>query len=115
MPKKVDNYNEERKKILLDIFNIIGITEQNNTFSLHTMDSDVEKQNKIYELEQEIKRYFICSEWSCIKNKEKVKRRWLSLIKYISKNNGYQIFPCKKNVTINDKFVHDTIYHLIKK
>jgi hypothetical protein len=91
MPKKVDNYDEQRMKILMDIFNIIGITQDNNTFSLHKMDNDIDKQNKIFELESDIKRYFFCGEWTCFKNKDKVKRRWLSMIKYLTKNLGYDM------------------------
>jgi hypothetical protein len=114
MPKKVDNYDEQRMKILMDIFNIIGITQDNNTFSLHKMDNDIDKQNKIFELEEDIKKYFICGNWSCFKKRD-LERRWLSFIKYISKNVGYDIFPKKKNFTINDNLIHDTIYHFCKK
>jgi hypothetical protein len=44
MPKQVDKYVEERKQVLSQMLEILGITEQNNMFSLHKLDGDEEKQ-----------------------------------------------------------------------
>jgi hypothetical protein len=86
MPKKVAQYENERKNILKKIFEILGLDENNNMFGLHKIDNSEIIQNNILELEPEIKKYFTCSEWSCFKRKDKINRRWLSFIKYIFKD-----------------------------
>jgi hypothetical protein len=67
MPKQVDKYVEERKQVLSQMLEILRITEQNNMFSLHKMDGDEEKRTRILGLENDIKKYFLCGEWSCFK------------------------------------------------
>ena len=61
MPKKVDNYMEEQKIVLHKIINIL-CGNNNNVFLLHDIDNNVEKQQQIYNLEPDIKKYFISFE-----------------------------------------------------
>ena len=92
MPKKVEQYQIERQDIFNKILKILNLDlPNNNMFSLHRIDENTEIQNKIYELEPEIKKYFIHSNWTCYKKKDKCKRRWLSLIKYIVKDLNYSL------------------------
>lgn len=114
MPKKVDKFDNERKEVLNKMFQILGINENNNMFSLHKLDGDQEKQNEIINLQDDIKKYFICGEWTCFKKKDTTKRIWLSMIKYVVKDMGYQIFTSRKNVNFDENIIHDTIYYLIK-
>ena len=65
MPKQVDKYTNERQEVLNQMFQILGIDESNNKFLLHELDANVEKQNRILELEPNIKKYFICGKWNC--------------------------------------------------
>jgi hypothetical protein len=115
MPKKVDSFEEQRNKILIDLFSIIGITEKNNTFSLIDLEQDLDKQNKIYELEEDIKRYFICSSWVCFKAKKIIKRRWLAIVRNLLEHTGYQIFSTQRMITTeenNKKRI--TMYNIVK-
>jgi hypothetical protein len=109
MPKNVDKYTKERKDVLNNLFQILGINENNNTFLLHELDTNIEKQNKILELEYHIKKYFICGSWNCFKDCE-VKRKYLSLIKNTMKNMGYIVMSARRNVKIDDKFVNTNVY-----
>ena len=88
MPKKVEQYNNERKQLLDKLFNILEINENNNMFSLYKLDNDIDKQNKILELESEIKKYFLCSRWTYFSHKKdrEIKRTYLSLIKAIMRD-----------------------------
>lgn len=87
MPKSVTQYTEQRNKILNRLLEILEIDEKNNVLVLKKLDKDIEKQNKIMELEGDIKKYFICSKWSIFNNKDrKLKRAYLSLIKMIFKD-----------------------------
>jgi hypothetical protein len=115
MPKKVEQYSEERENIIKKIFSILGINEENNMFSLHKLDHDIDKQSEIIALEDEIKKYFLCGEWSCFKKKDIIKRRWLSIIKYVIKNTGYRIIS-SNIVSKSDDYIHNgTIYFIGKK
>lgn len=57
MPKRVDKYDKERLDVLHKMFEILGINENNNTFLLHDLDNDTEKQNQILELEPPMTEY----------------------------------------------------------
>ena len=87
MPKSIDKYTNERKDILQKIFNILEISDNNKTVSLKKLDEDENKQNSIIELENDIKKYFLCSRWTYFSNKNReFKRSYLSLIKAIMKD-----------------------------
>jgi hypothetical protein len=115
MPKQVDKYVEERKQVLSQMLEILGITEQNNMFSLHKLDGDEEKQAQILALENDIKKYFLCGEWTCFKKKDTVKRRWLSMIKYVVKDMGYQINGSNIVSKTDDYNMNGTIYFITGK
>jgi hypothetical protein len=86
MPKKVDNYDNERNDILKILFNILNINDNN-----------IEQQTKILELIPNIKKYFICSKWSCFNKKLlNSERLYLSIIKNLLKNMNYIILPVRK-------------------
>ena len=105
MPKKVELYNEDRQIIINKLFEILEITEFNKSFSLHKMDDNIEKQQQVLDLEQDIKKYFICSRWTCI-NKKDVQRKWLSMIKYVFRDMDIKLS------TLHNKDI-GTIYSLI--
>ena len=114
MPKKVEQYENECKLVLEKMFQILGINDQNNIFSLHNIDNDIDKQNAIIHLEDEIKKYFLCGEWTCFKKKSMIKRRWLSMIKYVIKDMKYIIISNRvANKQDDNTFKNDTVYHII--
>ena len=87
MPKSIDKFTNERNDILQKILNILEITEKNKMFSLKELDENNDKQNNIIALEDNIKKYFLCSRWTYFSNKNrKFKRNYLSLIKAIMKD-----------------------------
>lgn len=94
MPKIIENYTKERKEVLQKIFNILEITDTNKSFSLKKMDEDKIKQQNITDLEHDIKKYFVCSRWTYFSNKKRLsKRKYLSLIKAISKELNVKMSP----------------------
>lgn len=114
MPKQVDKYDKERLDILNKIFSILGLGESNNKFSLHKLDNDIEKQKAIIDLEGDIKKYFICGNWSCFRDNQS-KRKWLSMIRYLLKNHNYNISSRNKKDTNSDSPSEiDTIYTITR-
>jgi hypothetical protein len=86
MPKNIEKYDNERKNILNKLYEILEITDINKQFSLKELDNNIEKQQKILQLEEEIKKYFVCSRWCYFSQKcTGLKRNYLSLIKSIFK------------------------------
>jgi hypothetical protein len=113
MPKVVDKYNEERKKLLEKMFEILEINNENNKFSLHELDSNEGKKQQILDLEPEIKKYFICGGWNCFKDPN-IKRKYLSFIKNVFKKMNYEIISVRRLVKDNnDDKNKDTIYNVI--
>lgn len=112
MPKVIKPEDTpKREQILSSILEILGKKEGDTevTFFLSKMDTDEEAQNKIYELEQDIKKYYVCSKWACFNTAKETKRKWLSMIKYICKEHE------KKLETGNIKYAdgkYDTVYKL---
>lgn len=92
MPKNVDKYDNERNELLQKLYNILEITPDNNIFSLKELDENIGKQNKIIELENDIKKYFICSKWTYFSHKNReCKRNYLSLIKAMLKSMNVKL------------------------
>lgn len=115
MKTKTELYPIEREEILNKIFEILNINKNNNTFSLGDLDSDEKIQNQILELENDIKKYFICGSWFCFASLN-VKRKVLSIIKNIMKVMNYKMISKRKLIKIknSDKKHQDTFYYFIK-
>ncbi len=115
MPKVIKpEDNAKREAILEKILEILGKKEGDTdvTFFLSKMDTDEESQNKIYELEQEIKKYYKAGAWTCFTKEKETKRKWLGMIKYICKEHGKEITSYRKKLKDEetDKQKDFTIY-----
>ena len=115
MPKRIDKFNEQRNEVVNKLLNILGVNENNNKFYLYELDNNIDKQNAIYELVPDIKKYFICSKWTCF-CKDNVKREYLSIIKYIMKDMDYNMISSRTCIKNDEgKFINVNLYHIIKK
>lgn len=113
MPKKIDKFENERNEVFNKLLNIIGIDTNKKTFYLHEIDENKSKQEEIMSLVADVKKYFICSTWTCFA-KHDVKRFFLSLIKYLMKDMKYTMISTRVSVKEDGKFVNATLYHIIK-
>ena len=86
--KLSEKYQNEREEICNKIITILELTED-NTFLLCELDEDIEKQNKILELKEEIKKYFACSTISSFKPNFECKRPYLNIIRSILRKQNY--------------------------
>lgn len=101
----------KRKEIMNKIFKILDITENNDTFLLSKMDIDIDKQNEIYKLEDDIKKYYKTGKWGCFC--KPIKRKWLSMIKYICKEENKTIDSTSYTFNSNTETKKsDTIYKI---
>jgi hypothetical protein len=110
--KKSELYNEERQLILNKILEILNINENNKTFFLYELDSNQEKQNKILELEENIRKCFVCGSWACFAN-DNIKRKVLSLIKNVMREMKYIMISKRKLIKSGDIKHQETYYILL--
>ena len=95
------------------IINILEL-DKNNSITLYELDNDIIKQEKILNMLPEIKKYFKCNCVKSLLSPEKVKRVYLSLIRYITKLE-YNMISTQFLIR-NDKNVIRTMkYIFIKK
>lgn len=83
MPKKVEQYENERKDVLNRMLEILGITDENKVICLNDVDNDSKKIERINELETDIKKYFLTSKWAAFR--KPLKRKYYSILKNILK------------------------------
>ena len=81
-PPKYIKYIEEKKQILQQLFDILGITEENKIF--YWDDIDEEKKKKIMDLLANVQKYFNCGHWTVITRNLDIPHA--SLIRYILKD-----------------------------
>ena len=113
MPKKITpEYELKQKEILNKLLEILGITDDKKSFLLQDIDTNNDKQQMIYDLESDIKKYFITGKWNCFKTKD-TKRKWLSILRCLLKNLDHDIISSKKSVKKDDDFISITEYHII--
>ena len=112
MPKKVEQYDAERKQVLDRMFEILGITESNRTICLNDIDKDESKLKAIEELDVDIKKYFLTSKWACY-IKKNMDRKYYSVLKYLLRefNINYE----QKTETIKTKITNGYIITKITK
>ena len=104
---------EKQQEILTKILNILGITSDKDYFLLCELDIDMEKQQAILDLQDDIKRNFVHSKWTCFIRYD-LKRQAFSIIKYVLRDMGYLFFG--KNLTNIVDGTKKTLYHcFIKK
>ena len=89
--KKNSKYKEEQKEVLQSLLNIIS--GEDETFLLYNLDNNINDiQTKVLQLTNNIKKYYPSS--SCIGiNGKKCKRPYMSIIRYVLKQNGYSLYP----------------------
>lgn len=109
--KRVKNkekiFKTQRKEILDKIINITG-----STFYTHDIDTNIEKQTKILELEPQIKQYFNVSNWSAFKNTKQlgVGKRPISIIRSVLKDTGVEYQNRSFALKLDRGFVNTTEY-----
>ena len=91
---------EKQQEILTKILNILGITSDKDYFLLCELDSDMEKQQAILDLQDDIKRNFVHSKWTCFIRYD-LKRQAFSIIKYVLRDMGYYLNIKKLTCVLN--------------
>jgi dihydrodipicolinate synthase/N-acetylneuraminate lyase len=110
--KKAIKYKKEQEEIIEKIITILDAT--NKTFILYDIDNDEEKQKQIYNLIDDIKKYFSSYNIGGLKEPERYKRTWLSIVRQLLKKK-YNVISGDLTITKNEEKIRTRIYTLIDK
>jgi len=86
--KLCEKYRVEREEICKKLITILKLDEQ-NSFLLCDLDTDIEKQTAIMNMKEEIQKCFACSEISSFKPNFDCKRPYLNIVRGILRKQGY--------------------------
>ncbi len=110
--KKAIKYKKEQEEIIQKIITILDAT--NKTFILYDIDNDEEKQKQIYNLIDDIKKYFSSYNIGGLKEPDRYKRTWLSIVRQLLKKK-YNVISGDLTITKNEEKIRTRIYTLIDK
>ena len=85
-----NKYHDEREAICKKIIDILELNEDKE-FTLYELDNNKEKQEKLLNMKDEIKKYFEVSTVSTFKPNFNTKRPYLNLVRGILRKQGYII------------------------
>jgi len=85
MRLKSELYSKEQDDTIDKIIQIIGITEENNTITLHEIDNNEIMKQQLMDLIPEIRTWFSFGRINPISNPDSFKRPYLTIIKQITK------------------------------
>jgi hypothetical protein len=112
--KLSEKYQEEREIICNKIINILEL-DCDNSFLLCNLDNDIEKQTKILEMKEEIKKYFSVSCISSFRPNFECKRPYLNIIRSILRKQNYTFERSEIEQTTNDStFFRSTKYKIFR-
>jgi hypothetical protein len=113
MRLKSELYKNEQIQIMNQIIDILQL-DNDNGFILYELDNDTDKQTKIMELIPIIRKYFTFTHMVGVRNPEKVKRPYLSIIKHIVKLQ-YKMLSCDYRLKINNEEIRTKKYIFLEK
>jgi hypothetical protein len=99
-PTKAQLYKKQREEVLHQMCDILDIDIDKDGAFFYLDDIDDDMQEKILKLDEDVKRFFIFSNWPFFK-KGNDDRSYLSLMKSILKDMGYSAKKYHSFVTKN--------------
>ena len=113
---KKDKYASERKKIIQDMNEILGISEEKNYVYLYDIENDENVKERINNLSSNIQKYFKCGTWGyyVLKNKN-LKAQEISLIRATYRDEGMSLVSKDVKIDRNGEKIKTIIYCVIKK
>jgi hypothetical protein len=111
--KLCDKYKTEREDICKKLIDILNL-DANNSFILHELDADTEKQDKIMEMKDEIQKCFACSEISSFKPNFECKRPYLNIVRGILRKEGYIFLGKDIEIKINNVIKRTKQYNIFR-
>ena len=112
MRLKSELYKKEQDDIIDNIISILDL-ENKNTYTLYELDQNEEIQTRIMKLIPDIRKWFAFNNMKAVGEPERIKRPWLSIIKYLTKYK-YTMENKEQQFKINGKWIKSPIYIFTK-
>jgi hypothetical protein len=108
-------FTNQRNVILSRIYEIVGISQTNKSFYSNSIEDYEDKCEQIYQLEEDIQKYFHVSSWPAFKKNSKLTdKKALSIIKSVLKDMNIDIVSScvrVKDENLNTKYA--TLYNIV--
>lgn len=104
-------FRKEREAFIIKIKNMLNLQEDNTFFYMDDIDKN--KEAEILELVVDVKKYFLYSGWSFFKKTE-TEKNYISLLKNIFKDMGYNVMKRKIPILENGKKITKTKVYINK-
>ncbi len=111
---KSEYYNEEREQIILELENLIGLTDTKRNTTLYDLENNSKLINRLKELAPLIKKYYKCSTWGYFSTDlKKGMGNEIGLLKAIFKSEKYNILNKRRQLEYNGiKKLHTELYFM---
>ena len=110
---KKEQYVNERKEVIMEIYNLLKINEKNKTFTLYEIENSNEIKSKIDDLDSRIKKYFKVGNWNYyIQKKNGLTSPIIGLFRAILKDNDIDLTKKDISIIIDGKRYRTTKYYL---
>lgn len=111
--KLCEKYKEEREDICKRLLCILKL-DDNQSFLLSDLDSDIEKQNAILTMKEEIKKCFAVSSLATFKNDRECKRPYLNIVRGILRQQGYNFEGKDNKIFKSNNLISTTKYFVFR-
>lgn len=112
--KLSEKYKNEREQICSNLILILDLDE-NCSFLLYNLDNDFDKQKKIIDMKDDIKKYFAVSTISAFKPNFNCKKPYLNIIRSILRQQQYKVTYSQIEKSNNDgTFFRTQKYKIIR-
>lgn len=112
--KLCEKYKDEREEICKKLIDILKL-DDNQSFLLYDLDSDIDKQTSILNMKEEIQKCFAVSSLAVYKPGRECKRPYLNIVRGILRQQGYT-FDCDTTFNKIEKghYKTSTIYKVFR-
>ena len=112
---KKEKYTDERKELILELNNLMGISEKNKEVNLQEIKNNNELKKYLEESDEKIRKYFKCGSWNYyIKKSSGEESPIIGLIRAIYRDEDYIFTTKDKVIDIEGKKKKTTNYYIIK-
>lgn len=110
---KSNIYTSECNNIIDKLNDILFTDLSNMSFYTYHLDNDIDKQNKIIQLESDVKKFMASSRWAYF-NKDP-RKKYFSLLRSIYKYMNYDVIRSTSSLSIDGKIINTQLYVIKKK
>lgn len=110
---KKEQYVNERKEVIMEIYNLLKINDKNKTFILYEIENSDEIKMKINDLDSRIKKYFKVGNWNYYIQKNKTSTSpIIGLLRALLKDNDIDLTKKDISIMVDGKRHRTTKYYL---